>query len=76
MDAGAYIRLAVKTGKEIQALWKDFWNIAVGPGTRKIEVYPLGESLFAECGSEIGYSNGVPDGNIDGKLEVSPLGEY
>ena len=54
MDAGAYIRLAVKTGKEIQALWKDFWNIAVGPGTRKIEVYPLGESLCAECGSEIG----------------------
>ena len=36
------------------------------------EGYPLVELLGAYAGAEIGSSNGITDGNRDGKLEVSP----
>ena len=40
----------------------------------KLEVYPLGEALGAECGSKIGSYNGITDDIGDGKLEVYKLG--
>ena len=36
---------------------------------------PLVELLGADGGAEIVSSNGILDGNVDGNLEVSPLGE-
>ena len=48
----------------------------VGSGTVKLEGYIQREALCAEGGSEIGSSNEMSDGNVDGNLEEYPLREY
>ena len=62
------------TGNSIQAFGRYFCNIVLGSDIGKLEVSPLGESLCAYGGSEIGYSNGRSYSNVYGKLEIYPLG--
>ena len=48
----------------------------VGSGILKLERDIQREALCAEGGSEIGSSNDMSDGNVDGNLEEYPLEEY
>ena len=61
--------------KVILYFWRDYWNIAVGSGTGKLEIYYMGESLGAEGGAAIGSSNGRLYGNGDGKIDLYLIGE-